>query len=468
MTQGRLHIHMTSHHGLHECAQTSFGFPLCTIINSCFKCGYFPDIWKCAEIVPIEKKKSVDTESDFRPISLLWHLGKIIEKAVMHFYVQFVLPTIDGNQYAYQKGRGTVDAIIAAIDNWTQLLDEPKSKYLTVAFLDMSKAFDKMDRGKLIDMLTRKGINYNLVQIINSFLTHRYQSVRIGNNTSRTLPVINGTPQGTLLGPVFWLLYVDSLEVECDIIKYADDLTLTGLPAKTLNQQLDLQTSLDTVSTWCNEYNMVANAKKSSIMHLTNKHARYQFQPPTLKQNGEQIPPTTKTRFLGITIDQHLFFEDHVDSILKNVRMLTYTLVNLKRSGVPQRLLTRFYLTCIRPRMTYGSVAWFCMMTDQQKKRVIQLEKLSLKIIAPGCDKYSERTALLNIIPLDEYIDSMCHQHIDKIKTPGHCLHHLLPQPSARRPSRHTTRLNTSSRTELRGNTLLMCYSNAGCVNYKV
>lgn len=164
----------------------------------------------------------------------------------------------------------------------------------------MSKAFDKMDRGKLIDMLGSKGINYGLLQIINILLSDRYQSVRVGNNISQRLPVINGIPQETLLGPVFWLLYVASFQVECDIIKYADDLTLSGSPAKRLNYQPHLQTPLET---------------------------------------------------------QYLSLEDHVDSILMRIRPLNYTFSKLKRSGMLQHFLIRFYLTFVRPRMTNQSVA---------------------------------------------------------------------------------------------------------------
>ena len=139
---------------------------------------------------------------------------------------------------------------MCAIDFWTGLLDKPDAKYVTTAFLDMSKAFDRMDRGKLIDLLMERNINDTLVNIGNSFLSDRYQTVRLGHATSSTLSVTNGTPQGTLLGPMFWLLYVDNLNASCKIIKYADGLTMIGDATTSYQSPQNIQSSIDIVLEW--------------------------------------------------------------------------------------------------------------------------------------------------------------------------------------------------------------------------
>jgi hypothetical protein len=126
--------------------------PFSMIINNCFKCGVYPDIWKTAEVVLLEKSNFVESVSDFRPISLLWHLGKLMEKAIMFFFCVTILPTIKDNQFAYQKGKSTTDALITAIDLWTKVLDEKPNNSITAAFLDMSKAFDGIDKGKLVSI----------------------------------------------------------------------------------------------------------------------------------------------------------------------------------------------------------------------------------------------------------------------------------------------------------------------------
>lgn len=199
--------------------------PMRDVSNHCLFSGVFPDIWKRVEIIPLEKTKSSSSPSDFRPILLLWHLG-VIERAIMFLYTQSVLPTIGHEQLAYQKGKSTTDAILSAVNLWTEMLDQSIPS-IPVVFLDMSKEFDRIDEHKRIQMLTGRSINGKLATVIHSFLPHRNQYTGIGNSKSAAISTTNGTPQGTLLGPMFWLLYIDNLLPSCKVITYADDLTVT-------------------------------------------------------------------------------------------------------------------------------------------------------------------------------------------------------------------------------------------------
>ena len=388
----------------------------------------------------------------------------------MFFYVDTILPTIDQNQFAYQRGKSTVDAIICAIDKLTRSLDESHTKYVTSVFLDMSKAFDKMDRGKLMIMLAERGVCANLLGIIHSFLYNRHQSVRIDKACSDNQHVGNGTPQGTLLGPMFWLLYVDTLQLPHDMIKYADDLTLIAHPTKHLENPQSLQPAIDDIAKWCSDHNMVANAKKSATVHFTNKYARSDTSTaPPVTLNGEHIPTQRQTKFLGLTIDNNLTFSQHINMVGEKIRPLTYVLTNLKRSGLPKDLLVRFYTGCIRPKMTYGCPAWYPMLSSTSKEQLLSLEKLALKIISPALGDYQDRISALELTPLDDYIDQQCRKYIDKIKWPDHCLHKLLPkcQTESRRSARLKPRAVTTCRTELRRNTLLLSYANQDIISYK-
>ena len=442
--------------------------PLCSIFNQCLSSGQYPKVWKNAEIMPVEKNKSANTVSDFRPISLLWHLGKVFEKAIMYFYVDHVLPDLNTNQFAYQKGKSTVDALLCAIDFWTGQLDKPDAKYVTTAFLDMSKAFDRMDRGKLIDLLMERNINDTLVNIVNSFLSDRYQTVRLGHATSSTLSVANGTPQGTLLGPMFWLLYVDNLDASCKIIKYADDLTMIGDATTSYQSPQNIQSSIDIVSEWCDQNNMLANAKKSNIMHISNKRTKTSTcNAPSAILNGETIPTVKSSKFLGIAVDEHLSFEQHVQDVGEKIRPLTYVLLSLKRSGIPVPLLVKFYISCIRSKITYATPAWFPLATSSSIETLTSLEKLAIKIINPGAESYHDRLQNLSITPLKQYQQQLCHNYVTKVTDPTHCLNELLPKHSSTRHSeRHQHRRNTKCRTKLRERTLFYSYVNADCIKY--
>ena len=445
--------------------------PLTDVFNNCFKSGIYPDIWKQAEIVPLQKCTVVESESDFRPISLLWNLGKILEKAMMFFYVRLVLHDIDPCQFAYQRGKSTIDAITTAMEHWTKLLDEPNSRYVTVAFLDMSKAFDKMDRGQLLDMLIQREVDASLIRIIQSFLHNRYQSVRLSLSKSTIMPVNNGAPQGTIMGPLLWLLYVDSLTTPSHMIKYADDLTLTADVTKSNGPEKELQSAVDTVSAWCSQHNMTANAKKSCAMNLRNKRSRLQLEScePELVLNQEKIPVEESTKFLGIVIDKHLSFEPHADYVLSRVRPLTYILLNMKRSGIPCTVLQRFYTACIRPRITYGCQAWYNMLTIEQKSRIIGIEKLVVKIITSGLNSYNDRLEELQIAPIENYIENLCINYIEKIKQPHHCMNKLLTSTSDhRRSKQHAERYSIKTRTALRNNSFLVKFSNHQAINYRL
>ena len=127
--------------------------------------AFFRLFGKKSEIVPIEKVKCTQSPSDFKPISLLWNIGKILERAIMYFYSKSVLHTKGSDQFAYQKGKSTCDAILSAVDMWTTSLDQKGVHSVPVAFLDMSKAFDRMDKPTLLKILIDRCVSSDLARI---------------------------------------------------------------------------------------------------------------------------------------------------------------------------------------------------------------------------------------------------------------------------------------------------------------
>jgi hypothetical protein len=179
-----------------------------------------------------------------------------------------------------------------------------------------------------------------LIKLVKDFLNERTQSVCISSTIGSPKPVLNGTTQGTLLGPLFWLMYVDDLETPYgSIIKYADDMTVTTSTAT------QLQESINVFSDWCKEHYMVANTQKSISMTISNKRVCSNSQSMIVTLNGEQMPQKDTTKFLGVMIDQHLTFEDHVTAIISKLRSSTYIILKLKRSGVPIKQLKQYYIS---------------------------------------------------------------------------------------------------------------------------
>jgi hypothetical protein len=256
---------------------------------------------------------------------------------------------------------------------------------------------------------------------------------------------------------MFWLLYADSLETSCHIIKYADDLTLT---AETAEEQ---QQSINEVSAWCKTNNMTTNAEKSVILDLANKLSHHQQRNVAIRLEDEQIPSANHARFLGVIIDRHLTFKEHVDHIYHKVRPLTYILLNLKRSSIPPLHLITFYKLCLQPIITYACPAWYSMLSDELKKRITSLERLALKIIYPGLQSYEERATEAGVLPIQEVLEYKARTHIAKVKQKEHCLHALLP-PTKSQLGRHSTRLEdlhiVRCRTALRRSSFIPHYCN--------
>ena len=436
--------------------------PLCDIINHCLRTGTYPAIWKQADVIPFEKTKNISNPSDFRPISLLWNLGKVLERAIVFFYKSSVIPTIRSDQYAYQKGKSTTDAILSAVNLWTEMLDKKGCHSIPAAFLDMSKAFDRMDKSKVIEMLAARGVNRKLIAITHSFLNERTQRVKLGRSQSQTIQTMNGTPQGTLLGPLFWLLYIDTLSsTNVTLIKYADDLTIT--PNDTSNAKDSLQNAIDEITKWCEDHNMLANPKKSMTVHFSNIHNRHT--PPTtnLTMKGEIVEDVTTMKFLGVMIDNHLTFKSHVDQIAQKTRPLIYTLLDLKRSGIPTSTMLQFYISCIRPIILYACPSWFSMLSKEQQQRLERIENLALKIIDPASTDYADRTSRHKITPIIDLLDTTSRQYIQKIANrTDHCLHNLVKRYAPKTAERQSKRLNLNrkpnTRTVLRSKCSIIHY----------
>ena len=183
--------------------------PIHDIVNSILLHKTYPTMWKRAEITPVPKVTHPKQLTDYRPISLLHHIGKLAEQVVIDKMSKCISANISHNQYAYRKGLSTTDALVAAIDDWTAGLDYAATECIQTVMLDFSKAFDRLQPAILAQKLDKAGLNSNIISIISSFLSNRYQCVSTSGCKSSFLPINVGTPQGTKLGPILWLFYIN-------------------------------------------------------------------------------------------------------------------------------------------------------------------------------------------------------------------------------------------------------------------
>ena len=294
---------------------------LCHIINCCLERGYFPKSWKEAKIRPIPKNTKPVAYSDLRPISLLPIFSKILEKAI-HFQVYKYLT--DNNilpecQSGFRRNHSTTAALLNVVDDISKAVDDRKVAALVL--LDFSKAFDTVNHYLLISKLKYIGFDQTSIKFFTNYLTNRTQRVDINGEMSDISAITSGVPQGSILGPLLYLIYTFDVFAKlktCSIQGYADDTQIYSsfYPDATNDAVEAINEDLDIINNFSLSHNLTINPKKSFFMlfgnHITELSANIFF---TI--NNELIPYTDCTKNLGLIIDSKLKFIQHVNHLLK-------------------------------------------------------------------------------------------------------------------------------------------------------
>ena len=408
----------------------SLCIPLAHIINAALAEDTFPTLWKSAEICPLPKTSAPERHSEYRPISLLWHCGKLLE----HFVTKAVRDTpIKPNQYAYTTGRGCTDALVNFVTDAVLSLDQKNCHGIHALLIDYSKAFDNMNHQLLIDKMYHMGIDQKTINITKSFLTDRTASVivRSSNTKSKPKSVDIGVPQGSLLGPALWNIFVDDMpENTAKLVKYADDTT-AYVKIKKCNSSA-LQKCADEIAEWSSKNQLTLNTGKTKSMTLNLKT------PPTteaIRIDQIEIEDVDSFRLLGVTLDTHITFAPHVENITGTCRSKCHGLTKMKRYGVDKNSLVLAYRANILSVVKYAAPAWYPYVTENSKLQLESIQKLALKIIYPEMDHYEQRLYAAKLEKLNDDLEMTCIIYTQK-KADIHC--DVLPKskPQQRRSQR--------------------------------
>lgn len=447
--------------------------PIADIINSILTTGCYPSVWKAAEITPLPKTNCPKTYKDYRPIALLFHVGKIAERFMNRELSKHL---VDKKQYAYTKGVGTTDALVKLVTDVVTSLDHKSTYAVQSLCLDFSKAFDLMRPDTLAKKLLKQNVAPLTVKLVTDFLSERSQCVKIEETKSAPLRTKLGVPQGTISGPILWNLFVQDLDPTSNTLKYADDTTLYMLTEKESvsttnetgrNRDIDivnnpLQLAADRASLWSAENHQRLNATKTQYMAFTLQ-LNVKLTTP-ININGEEIAQSSETKLLGVYLDNHLSFSHHVTKTIEKTRSAVHGLLTLKRHGAKEQVLVKFYQARIQPILTYAAPAWCPYTSAQSRAKLSRHQSLCLRIIYPPIKSLTERLHLANIKPICETLDSLCSSYARKIaQRTTHRLHHLIPvsRSTATRSSMRlagTTNRKISTRTEKLNKSLFMNY----------
>lgn len=353
---------------------------LAFIYQQSLNTGEVPSDWKNANVVPIYKKGDRTKPENYRPVSLTAVASKMME----HILVSQIMDHLDNgnilheNQHGFRAKRSCEAQLIMTTDDLAKDLNN-KHK-VDMAILDFSKAFDKVSHRRLSHKLDYYGIRGNTRRWIDNFLTGRQQQVVIDNASSDSSPVTSGVPQGTVLGPALFLIYINDIcnNINSTIRLFADDCVVYRPITSPEDNQI-LQEDLGRLEQWGDTWSMEFNVKKCAIMQFSSSNAKSIHK---YFMKGEQLEQVQHHPYLGVELSDNLKFNQHIDNITKKASsILGFLKRNLKHC--PQKVKERAYQSLVRPKLEYSSPVW----NPQQKTQVNQLEQIQRNAARFVCNR---------------------------------------------------------------------------------
>ena len=359
--------------------------PLTEVFNHSFQTGTYPSKLKIAKVIALYKKSSYFLPENYRPISLLSCLDKIFEKLIHKRLMEFInkYKIIILEQYGFLKDHSTMCALIDVIDNVRNYID--KGEYALGIFLDLKKAFDTVNHTILLSKLEYYGFRGHVNKFLASYLTNRNQYTVINGSKSETMKIETGVPQGSVLGPLFFLLYINDITVDIKFSKttlFADDtsLILHHKDIKTLKDQAEKD--LKNVYEW-----LLAN-KLSLSWEKTNFIIFHTPRKPTdelheLKVYEFSIKRVKCVKYLGMYIDEFLKWDEHVDKLCNTLSKNFHIFYSL-RNVLTHTLKMQLYFSMVYSRITYGIILYgACASTLLKKVQIIQNKLLKVLFKLP-------------------------------------------------------------------------------------
>ena len=410
--------------------------PLTHILNSSFETGIFPAKLKIAKVLPIFKKGEESLLENYRPISILPSISKVFEKAICNQLNTYFKENnlYHNSQYGFRESHSTEHAVLEVIDKVIFSMDEgdvPLNIYM-----DLSKAFDTIDHDILIQKLDYYGIKDTSLMLIKDYLTDRQQYVELDDHKSTMLSISTGVPQGSILGPILFIIYINDISV-CsqlfEFISYADDTTLfisLKYNAHLNTNETTINNELNSVSTWLKLNKLSLNISKTKVMafHTSKRDLRL----PQLYIDNTVVEYVDQFSLLGIVIDKNLSWVPHVNHITKKIAKTICIMKKLKHF-LPETTLKIIYNSLINSYLNYGILCW-----GYKASKISVLQKKAIRTITSS--KYNAHTQplfkRLNILTVQDILIRKLYKFYYKL------CHNLLPQYFK---NRHFLQQNTHS-----------------------
>ena len=365
------------------------------ILNKIFTTAMIPNSWKSAKVTPLYKGGDRTNVSNYRPISVLPLPGKIMEKIIHDRLSSFLerneilTPYQDG----FRKSRSTIDTIAGFTDDIASHVNQ--GNCTTASFIDFKKAFDTVSHEILLLKLDRIGVRNRVHTLIQNYLTDRSQYTTANQIQSNNLGITCGVPQGSILGPLLFLIYINDI---CHCLNnakvrlYADDTVIYCSGEQIVENGNKLQQSLNSLYGWCNRNKLTININKTKVMTFGSRKFIKQHISPALKIGDTPLENVSTFKYLGVILDRELKFNSHAQNIYK---LATYKINTLRRVRpyINEHTALMIYKMKILPYLDYGDI-FYMSANEEHLDEIRKLQYRALRI----CLKANIRTPRVELL----------------------------------------------------------------------
>jgi hypothetical protein len=376
------------------------------LFNMSIAHGKFPDPFKNAKVIPCHKDDSKLETSNYRPISLLPTMSKIFEKLMYARLMDFINKhnILYENQFGFQSNMSTEYAVNALLNNIVKTLEN--KEYGVCILLDFAKAFDTVNHEILIKKLDYYGIRGTALQWLKSYLTNRMQCTEVGDTQSELEYIKCGVPQGSVLGPLLFLLYINDIVKASNIFKFilfADDTSLYFSTKNPLIIQEIINHEMSNISDWLSANRLSLNVGKSKLLYFTN-NSRSVLENIEIKINNQVLVEVSEAKYLGVYIDNKLSWSTHINNIKLRLSKGIGILAKI-RHYVPSAVLRSMYFTFINSHTEYNLLNWGTAPTSSVDKISSKMRK-AIRIInfKQHDEPHIPLFKKLSILPLEQAV----------------------------------------------------------------